>query len=208
MKNMQKVTAVWSCTSYLLLLDTEGLLIWSSRCAQSIRLEIWVRSSTTNEGNRRAGQTKSWIEKWGSKMCVPKWVKKVIFCTLVRSRFQKFFILTKKFRVWNFWSGSSSLLTFPIAFPRSRQIHFQKTRQVWQKLSRPDFFWKNEVQMKCFRKHMSQKYEKSYGRLKFSMFHHRFECFGLPKWSSRCVESIKLAIWDRSMSRKCFFLGN
>ena len=116
MKNMQKVTAVWSCTSYLLLLDTEGLLIWSSRCAQSIRLEIWVWSSTTNEGNRQAGQTKSWIEKWGSKMCVPKWVKKVIFCTLVRSRFQKLFILTKKIRAWTFWSGSSSLLAFPIGF--------------------------------------------------------------------------------------------
>ena len=60
--------------------------------------------------------------------------------------------------------------------------------------------------MKFFGKHMSRKYEKSYGRLKFSMFNHRFWRFGLPKWSSRCVESIKLAIWHRSMSRKCFFL--
>ncbi len=60
--------------------------------------------------------------------------------------------------------------------------------------------------MKFCRKHLSHKYEKSYGRLKFPMFNHRFECFGLPKWSSRCVESIKLAIWDRSMSQKCFFL--
>ena len=123
------MTAAWSPTSYLLQLHCEWLLDGSSRCVQSIRLEIWVRSSTTNEGNRQAGPTKSWIGKWGSKMYVPKWVKILIFCTLVRSRFQKKFILSKKFTMWNVWSGLSSLLTFPIGFPGVREIHYKKTRQ-------------------------------------------------------------------------------
>ena len=52
------------------------------------------------------------------------------------------------------------------------------------------------------------KIEKSYRRFKFHNFDHRFGRFGLPKWSSRCVESIQLAICDKSMSRKCVFQKN